>query len=240
MNNQLLQLKIKQRINKLDSEDSDNLFCWQIQEAFNKAQREWVRRQLQGINQKKEGREASSQKFADLQQLLTTWTDTFTDKGLYFESCSFPSDYLVFSRISAFGTKKDSCCASRALTVYQAEESNVDVLLKDVNKRPSWEYAETFSTFFGNKVRIYTNKGEEDSLYKIKKAKVIYYREPVNIQFKDCIDIETGITSIADVTCEFKDSITELIIDDTAAILSFDLENLQNGQRNQANEQHNT
>ena len=101
MTNELLQLKIKQRVNKLDSEDYDNIQCWQIQEAFNKAQREWVRRQVDGINQKREGRESSSQKIADLQNLLVTWTDGFVDKKLYYESCDFPEDYIIFARISA-------------------------------------------------------------------------------------------------------------------------------------------
>lgn len=240
MTNELLQLKIKQRVNKLDSQDWDNILCWQIQEAFNKAQREWVRRQLEGINQKKEGRESSSQKIADLQQLLVTWTSTFVDKGVYYESCDFPEDYLVFSRASAFASKKGSCCAPRKLTIYLAEEANVDIYLRDVNKRPSWKYAESFYTLFGDKVRIYTNKGQTDSFEKIKKPEIIYYRKPRSIQFLDCIDIETGKTSIADVTCEFKDTITELIIDDAAAILSFDLENTPNAQRNQLNEQRNT
>ena len=53
MNNSLLQIKIKERLNKLDSDDYENISCWQIQEAFNKAQREWVRRQVNGINVEK-------------------------------------------------------------------------------------------------------------------------------------------------------------------------------------------
>lgn len=240
MNNILLQLKIKERLNKVDSDDDNNLFCWQIQEAFNKAQREWVRRQIDGINQKKEGRESSAQKIADLQQLLVNWTSTFVNKGLYYESCDFPTDYLVFSRISSYAVKKGSCCPPRKLVLYLAEESKVDIYLKDVYKRPSWEYGESFYTLFKNTIRIYTNKGNADSFDKIKDTEVIYYREPRPIKFKNCIDSETGLQITTDVTCEFSDTITELIIDDAAAILSFDLENAPNGQRNQLNEQHNT
>jgi hypothetical protein len=69
MNNNLLQLKIKQRLNKLSSMDYDNIECWQVQEAFNKAQLEWVRRQLNGINLKREGAEQSVTKVDDLQEL---------------------------------------------------------------------------------------------------------------------------------------------------------------------------
>ena len=48
-------LKIKQRLNKLDSSDYDNIQCWQIREAVNKAQLEWIRRQIHGVNLVKEG-----------------------------------------------------------------------------------------------------------------------------------------------------------------------------------------
>ena len=82
MNNQLLQIKIKERLNKLDSDDYENITCWQIQEAFNKAQREWVRRQIDGINQKREGRESSSQSIADLQNLLNAVAKNFNIPGL--------------------------------------------------------------------------------------------------------------------------------------------------------------
>ena len=59
MNNNLLQIKIKQRLNKLASFDYDNIECWMIQEAFNKAQLEWVRRRLHGLNASREASEQS-------------------------------------------------------------------------------------------------------------------------------------------------------------------------------------
>ena len=46
MTNDLIQIKLRQRLNKLSSNDFDNLECWQIIEAFNKAALQWTRRQL--------------------------------------------------------------------------------------------------------------------------------------------------------------------------------------------------
>ena len=60
MLNSTIEIKIKQRLNKLDSQDYDNIECWQIVEAFNKAQVEWARRQLHGINIVNEGDVGSS------------------------------------------------------------------------------------------------------------------------------------------------------------------------------------
>ena len=70
MDNNTLQLKLKQRLNKLASFDYDNLECWQIVEAFNKAQLAWVRRQLHGTNTRNEGDEASKRRVDDLEVLL--------------------------------------------------------------------------------------------------------------------------------------------------------------------------
>jgi hypothetical protein len=233
MNNQLLQIKIKERLNKLDSDDYENIPCWQIQEAFNKAQREWVRRQINGMNQRREGRESSSQEISDLQNLLTTFDSTFVNKGLYYESCDFPKDYLVFARVSAFA--KNDCCPPRRLTIYQEEESDVDILLRSPVKRPDFLWAETFSTFFANKIRIYT-----DSKFELVEPKLIYYRAPVPVEFIGCsINIETGNPSSVDVECEFTNGVTELIIDDAAAILAGDIESQLQMQRNSQNEQKN-
>ena len=70
MNNSTLQITIKQRLNKLSSNDFDNIECWQIVEAFNKAQVEWVRRQLHGNNMYREGDEMSKRRIDDIGKLL--------------------------------------------------------------------------------------------------------------------------------------------------------------------------
>lgn len=70
MLNSTITIKMKQRLNKLDSQDYDNITCWQVVESFNKAQVEWVRRQLHGINVVKEGDEQSNRRKDDLQKLL--------------------------------------------------------------------------------------------------------------------------------------------------------------------------
>ena len=70
MLNSTITVKVKQRLNKLDSNDYDNIETWQVSEAFNKAQVEWVRRQLHGNNIFKEGDEFSKRRIDDLQVLL--------------------------------------------------------------------------------------------------------------------------------------------------------------------------
>jgi hypothetical protein len=216
MLNSVLTIKIKQRINKLDSNDYDNIECWQIVESFNKAQVEWARRQLHGINQVREGDEQSTRRKDDLQVLLVTNTLGLTNKEYYFRG-TIPDDYLQWKRVDVFANKE--CCDKRRMTVYLAEEGNLNQLLRDKAKQPNFEWAETFATLKGNGVNIYTN-GEFD----IQSAELIYYRQPRKIQILNCVDPYTGVASTAEVQCEFKDDIIELIIDEAVAILAGDIE----------------
>ena len=216
MLNSTITIKIKQRINKLDSQDYDNITCWQIVESFNKAQVEWSRRQLHGINMTKEGDEGSTRRKDDLQILLDTFNLSIANKEYYYAG-KLPEEYLQWKRVDIFSKK--GCCDKRSMMVYLAEEGNLRELLRDKGKQPSFEWAETFATLKGGDVNLYTN-GDFD----IESAQLVYYRQPIKIQITGCSDPYTGITSTTDVECEFKDDIIELIIDEAVSILAGDIE----------------
>lgn len=233
MNNGLLQLKIKERLNKLASLDYDNFECWQIQEAFNKAQIEWVRRRLHGINQLKEGAEDSLFTVDDVQVLITSATLNLVKRDKYYESVSIPDDYLQFIRVGIKAGK--DCCNDAHMVVYQAEEANVASLLADKLKKPSFEWGETFCTLANNKVRIYTNDE-----FDIQTATFSYYRKPVNVEFVGCVNVYTQTTSAADVESELKEDVIEVVVDNAAMILAGDIESLTQYQREQSVVQNNT
>ena len=217
MLNSTITIKMKQRLNKLDSQDYDNILCWQVVESFNKAQVEWSRRQLHGINVVKEGDEQSTRRKDDLQVLLDKTTITnLTDKGDY-SFLNLPGDYFQWKRIDVFAQK--DCCDKRRMVIYLAEEGNVSLLLRDKLKQPSFEWGETFATLINNDINIYTN-GE----FNIPEAELTYYRQPRKIQIQDCVDPYTGIISTLNIECEFKDDIIELIIDEAVSILAGDIE----------------
>ena len=226
MNNNLFQIKIKQRLNKLASLDYDNLECWQIQEAANKAQLEWTRRQLYAINIRKEGAEQSSGLVDDLQKLMKHKQITMVDKGIYYECPSLPDDYLHYVRTDAFAEKP--CCPRRRIITYEVEEANISIILDDKNKQPSFEWGETVSTLMSNKLKIWTN-GD----FSIPECHLVYYRKPQEIQFNGCIDIKTGNFFTADQECEFNDDVAEIIADNTAMILAGDIESVTQYQRDQ-------
>ena len=216
MQNSVLVIKVKQRLNKLDSQDYDNIECWQVVEAFNKAQVEWVRRQLHGINIVKEGDEQSTRRIDDLQLLLGTITIPFIQGDISSYS-DLPTNYLQWKRVDV--TAKKGCCDDRRMSVYLAEEGNLNQLLFDNAKRPSFEWAETFATLKNNKVNVYTNNE-----FDISSGALTYYRQPVRIEILGCVDPYTSTQTTTNVECEFKDDIVELLIDEAASILAGDIE----------------
>jgi len=225
MENSTLLIKLKQRLNKLDSNDYDNIECWQFIEAFNKAQIEWCRRNLHGGNMYKEGDELSKKRIDDLQPLLVELSLLGSVTDTYFETNNFPVDkYLEFKRVST--QAKDECCPPRSMTVYLAEEANVPLLLRDPLKNPSFEWGETFCTMLNNTIRIYKNKNFEIVL-----PVLTYYRKPTLIQITGCADPYTGLVSTTNVNSEFKDDLVEVILDDTAALIAGDIENMYQQQR---------
>jgi len=216
MLNSAITIKIKQRLNKLDSQDYDNIQCWQVVESFNKAQVEWPRRQLHGLNLVKEGDEQSTRRKDDLQVLLNTIDLSVTKKDSYYGS-PLPENYLQWKRVDVFAKKE--CCDKRRMTVYLAEEGNLNQLLRDKSKQPNFKWAETFATLIDNKIHVYTNNE-----FEIESATLTYYRQPVRIQILGCVDPYTGIASTIDIESEFKDDIIELLIDETASIIAGDIE----------------
>jgi len=235
MNNTTLQLKIKQRLNKLDSQDFDNIQCWQMVEAFNKGQVEWVRRQIQGLNITKTGDEQTTMRVDDLQRLLIEERLDMNSRDTYYESGILPSNYMYYKKVNIHA-HKDCCETRRDMTVtYLAEEENIALLLSDALKRPSFEWGETFCTFVGNHLRVYTNNEFEVAV-----AILMYYRFPALVQIAGCSDPYSLQVSTTDVECEFKDDIAEILVDEAVQILAGDMESITQYQLAQTSTQSNT
>ena len=224
MLNSVILLKIKQRLNKLASNDYDNIQDWQIVEAFNKGQVDWSRRNLHGLNIVKEGDEQSTRRLDDLEVLLISTNLVLVDRQIYFEGPR-PLDYLQWKRVTAYGTN-DCCPKPKRMIVYLAEQANLDQLLRDFNKKPNYEWGETFCTQKDNKIQIYTNDE-----FGIASAEITYYRQPVKIEIAGVTDPYTNIVPGVDVISEFKDDLVEVLIDEAAKILAGDIELFNQTQR---------
>lgn len=219
MTNAELQIKIKERLNKLASLDYDNFECWQIVEAFNKAQLEWFRRQINGINQLQSGDGSTKINYDDTQKLIKTVPlvgSVNTSPPAGWVSVNLPNDYLYYA--SVYVMAKNDCCPDRNIVVYIVDKADLYVILRDENKKPSFEWGETVAILADNQMTIYT-----DNQFDISSASLTYYRKPVMVEFQDCINVTTGQPT-GDTPCEFKDDIAEILVDNAVAILAADIE----------------
>jgi hypothetical protein len=233
MLNNTIQIKVKSRLNKNDSEDYPDIPCWSIAEAFNLGQSNWVRRQFQGINGTKTGTEGSITRIDDLNVLLTQWTPTITAASGYYETSAIPADYMRFSRVSVM--YKTDCCPPRRMISRLKQVGDVNELLRDFNERPSPEWAETFHVIESNKLRIYTN-----DLFTLEQPSITYYRQPRTVVFANCMNVYDGLPSLVDVECELPDDVIEVIINEACQILGGDIDNFEQANRAQGLVNNNT
>lgn len=223
MENNLLRLKLKQRLNKLASSDYTNLECWQEAELVNKAQTQWTRDLIRGVNQRNNGDESSKITIDDLNFLLTEKELKSSNKREFFETEVLPDNYFSFKKVVVIA-KKDGCDRPKRIRCSLVEEANVEWLLDDTLRKPSFKWGETFCTLFGNKVRVWT--GED---FTVEKATIVYYRKPRIISFEGCKDYNDVATSNQEI--EFRDDIAEIIIDEAISIAAGDINDYNNSQR---------
>lgn len=226
MTNDALRIKVRERFNKLDSQDYENLEDWQILEAFHKAQLSWVRSQLAGKNPRQEVDESTKQQVDDLNVLLSDpislkWT--VQQQGVYSEA-KLPKDYLAFKQLAA--QAKSDCCPARRLRLEFCEMANVSAYLQDETHRPSFEWAETFYSLAGNKVLLFL-----DNAFELAEGTLVYYKSPPCPQIPGVLNLLTGKEATTNVESIFSDTVTEILLDKTVQILAGDTENVTQYQR---------
>lgn len=215
MTPQLVLIKTRLRLNKLHSQDYDNIEDWKVMEAVNKAQREWLRRQIVGYNKRQVGEEGDRLNVDDIQQFLIERKITGVSKHGYFLSSALPTDYFFFNRILPICKKGD--CQGVLLESQLVEEANVPSYLFDWSTQPSFEWRETFHTITGGQIRVYTQ-----DKFIVQNVLLTYFRKPQQV---DVIGYthEDG-TDSSNINMEFKDDVAEIILDEAAAILAADVE----------------
>lgn len=230
MDVRLIPIKVKERLNKLSSNDYDNIECWQFIEAYNKAQLDWSRANLHGGNQYREGDEQTRRRIDDFQVLLKPKTLKGINRDFYFESESLPKDYFFFKRCFVYGSTET--CKHEKIKCDLKEEANVDLLLDDPNANPSFEWRETFCTLVGDKIRVYTSGN-----FIIESIELVYYKYPTPINLSGCLDINNLPGTNVDPI--FRDDVVEVIIDAAVAILAGDIQDINTLQISQQRVQQN-
>lgn len=220
-------LKIKYRLNKVDTNDDENLPIVNIVEAYNKAQVSVQSRLANKNNIYKTGLESSKERIDDLDILINPepLTLPITKKNGYYVSDTLPDNYFRHIRITceASNTK----CSSKEMFIYLQEESNLNTLLRNENVNPNFEWAETICTIAGNRIKVFFDDFEIKNLY------FTYMRKANNIDIPG-YEKEDGSPSTL-INPELSDTVIEMCIDEACRILSGDMGNQFSNQISQQN-----
>lgn len=113
------------------------------------------------------------------------------------------------------------------LDVDIAKHADIDILLKNSNYTPSFEYQETISTLSGNTLEVYT-----DGTFTPKEAYITYIRYPDEIDYEGYEDFEGNPSQIID--SELPDYLEDEILDIAVESLAVYTENVPAVQGSQA------
>jgi hypothetical protein len=218
MNSSEIAVKVKTGLNKLDSQDYQNVEMWIIQQEYNKAAIDIVRETLRGNNPKREGKEQTLSIIEDLQVLLKSDVLSGINKDTYFKSQPFKKDYIQLSRVTPI-VESSTCSNPVRFPSDLIEDSNVSEFLSHYDTSPSYDFEQSIHTLMGNRVYLYHN-----NQFKVRELDITYYREPKYLTFPNAPTPNGGVGK--DEPSEFKKDFTELIIERTIENISSNIESI--------------
>lgn len=212
--------KIKLRVNKLDSQDYDNIEIWQILEAYNRAALLFMRSQLHGINQLMEGDEGSKRRIDDFQMFLTSinYVPTRVDKYLYV--APLPDDYIYYKRTEV--DLKKGCCEKIRCITYLIEEANLSLYQSNPLFRSDFEWGEVLVTLKDDLLNVHT-----DGEFEVQSVRLTYYRKPATVTKAGHYSTDTFSIASSDTPSEFNRDTDELIISYAAALILGDVKDIE-------------
>ena len=190
---------VTDRLNKLSSNNSQNIPYPQFIRTFNTAQLQWVEDRYK-ID------ETSNTRIDELSILLKSQVLSKSVKENYYETTK-PDDYFHFKRL--YGSPCN-------INIIPVKEGDINNLIKSANWRPSKDWEETISTIVGNTIRVY-----KDDNFSLEDIVLVYYRYPLEVDIAGYV--KTDGTSSTDIDPEFKGSSLREILDFTVQILSGDI-----------------
>lgn len=223
-----VELKIKQRVNKKDTQDYDDIPVYQIVEAYNKAELQLVSRIYGQNNLYKQGFEATRKRVDDLRVLIpeTPKKLLVTKYKGYYLTDELPEDYFHYIRSTTDAST--SQCKNKSLRNWQVEESNINSYLNNSDTDPSFEWGETIVTLVGNKLKIYTN-----DKFDVNSVRLTYLKRPKGIDIEGYIK-QDGSPS-TNIDPEFPDEVVEMCIDEACRIITGDIQDPFGNQTAQQN-----
>ncbi len=219
--------KIDQKLNKLSSNEHQQIQLEDKILALNEAQIKLIKQKLDGQNTVSGlGLDAFKKRYEDLQRLVESYEDhkldlVETNKELNKWTASLSNispGYMFY--IDSYVLADKGQCKNRRLRINQdlARHGDLQVILNNEHYKPSFEYQETLNIISSDEISIFT-----DGTFLPTALYLSYLRYPKYIDKTGYIKLD-GIASI-DQDCELKNYLEDELVDLTVQNLAMYTEN---------------
>jgi len=219
--------KIDQRLNKLSTNDHQQIQLEDKILALNEAQIKLIKQKVDGFSTVSGlGLDAFKKRYEDLQSLVITYNNQplnlkVKNKELnqWFAKLNDLSPKYMFY-IDSYVLADKGKCKDRQIWINRdlAKHGDLQFILNNTHYKPSFEYQETFNFLSSDEISIFT-----DGTFTPKKIYISYMRYPVYIDKSGYVKFDG--TDSTDVDCELETYLEDELLDLTVQNLAMYTEN---------------
>lgn len=218
--------KIDQKLNKLSTNEHQQIPLEDKILALNEAQIKLIKQKIDGQNTVSGlGLDAFKKRYEDLQRLVVNYKDlSLTLKNAEVNQWAANLDLLnpkyMFYIDSYVIASKGDRCTNRKIWINKdlSKHGDLSLLLNNDHYKPSFEYQETFNSLSSNEMSIYT-----DGTFTPSKLWISYMRYPVEIDKVGYVKFNGTLSTT--VNCELELYLEDELLDLTVQSLAMYIEN---------------
>jgi hypothetical protein len=219
--------KIDQKLNKLSTNEHQQIQLEDKILALNEAQLKLIKQKVDGISVVSGlGMDAFKKRYEDLQSLIVNYSNQplelkEVDKGVNQWSANIHDlvpEYMFY--IDSYITADKGRCKNRQIWINRdlAKHGDLQFILNNDHYKPSFEYQETFNSLSSNSISIFT-----DGTFTPKEIYIMYMRYPLYINKQGYVMLD-GTDSV-DQDCELEKYLEDELLDLTVQNLAMYTEN---------------
>lgn len=217
--------KLLFKLNKNDTNSNIKIPKGVFVILFNEQKRKYLDKAL--------ANEESSDLINNFSEILALNTPlTKVSESTLSDSFKLPADFL--KEVSSYSLASKNKCNNSVITNWFIKPKDINVLLQNVNHKPSFEYQETLAIINNNNISIY----KED--FKINKTFLSYYKNPPDLDIEGYIKPDG--TKSQNISTTLSDTNIDKILDRTVVEISSNYQSVEQLQlalqRQQTNEQY--
>jgi hypothetical protein len=218
--------KIDQRLNKLSTNEHQQIQLEDKILALNEAQIKLIKQKVDGISVLSGGLDSFKKRYQDLQRLIVNYNDgalnlKLKNKDLNQwsgDTSDFSPKYMFY--IDSYLLADKGRCKNRKIWINQdlSKHGDTSVLLNNEHYKPSFEYQETFNFVSSDEISVFT-----DGTFTPKKLYVSYMRYPLYINKEGYVMFDGSLSFNQD--CELETYLEDELLDLTVQNLAMYTEN---------------